>query len=321
MMYRSIFLIFLTFYLLISCSKKEDNKPMDFNDFWEQTINELNTVPFEFEKINKDSIIDGKTISLYRIRSFQDIYFYAWISVPIHEGNFPIKIRFSGFGKGEINKNIFPYLWFLKQKNTINMTVDIRGQGLSTDQIKFKNYLTNGLNNKDDYIYRGAYMDAVRSVDFVSKNSKSDGNIIVMGGSQGGALSVVAAALNKKVTMCISGYPFLTNMPEYNKNKWPMNILIHHSTINNIDYFDLKNTLSYFDILNFSDQIEVPILIKAEENDEITPVSGSLKLFTKIIGQKKMMYVDPCKGHGCVTKSVVANEIEKIFIKNNLSNY
>ena len=308
----------LLFFISVSCNEKKDNKPVDFDHFWNETLIELNGVPLEVEKIGKDSIIENKKLSLYRIRSFKNIYFYSWVSEPVNEGKYPVIIRFSGFGEGVSNIDSIPHVWFLKQKKTINMIVDIRGQGLSTDQISFENYLTNGINSKENYIYRGAYMDAVRAVNFISQNQRSNGNIIVTGGSQGGSLSIAAAALNNKVTMCIAGFPFLNSIPDYDKRKWPMNIMIHHCIRNDIDYDDLKNTLMYFDIINFSDRIKVPILIKTGEIDEIIPQKGTQKLFNSIKGQKKLMYVDPCKGHGCVSNSPVANKIEKTFIDNNL---
>ena len=314
MKFYKILIIFMAF-IIISCNGQE-RKPKDFDNFWEETIRELDTT-INFKEI-KDSIIDDKKWSLYKIKSFNDIYFYTWVSEPLTSGKFPVKIRFSGFGKEEANINNILHPWFLKQKNTINMIVDIRGQGLSTEQIKFKNYLTNGLNDKEDYIYRGAFMDAVRAVDFISQNPKSNGNLIVTGGSQGGTLSIVAAALNPKVTMCIIGFPFLTDIANYDKNLWPMNTFIHYAKRNNIDYVDIKKTLSYFDMLNFADKINFPIFIRTQETDLVTPAEGAVKFFNKIKSNKKNMYIEPCEGHGCSSKSKIANDLERVFIKNEM---
>ena len=310
--------ILLLIILISSCDKKNITKPDNFDDFWKQSLNELNETPLKFEKVLKDSIVEGKKFNLYRIYSFRDIYFYAWISEPLKSGRYPIKIRFSGLSKAN-NKNDIKNSWFLKQNNFINMLVDIRGQGLSTEQINPKEYLTYMIDDKEKYIYRGAFLDAVRAIDFISKNHMSDGNIIVTGGSQGGSLSIVAAALNNKVTMCIVGFPFLTDITNYDKKKWPMNVIMHHIITQKIDYLKLKNNLSYFDMLNFTDKIKVPVFIRSEEFDEITSVSGAIKLFKKINNQKKLLYIEPCRGHGCSTNSKTANELEKIFINTNLN--
>lgn len=297
---------------ILSC-QNVDSKPKDFDSFWKETVNELNT-EIVFEKI-KDSIVGNKSWKLVKIKSYNDVFIYAWASEPIAKGKYPIKIRFSGFGKGSDDRNKISTPWFLKQENTINMTVDIRGQGASVDQVKYEGFLTNGLYKKETYIYRGAYMDAVKSIDFISKNPKSDGNIIVTGGSQGGALAIVATALNLKVTMCVIGFPFLTDMSSYNKKQWPMSIFMHYCRVKKVDYFELKEVLSYYDMLNFADKITVPIFIRTQEIDKTTPKEGCVKFFNQIKSDKKEIYIEPCEGHGCSSKSKRANEMEREFIK------
>ena len=304
---------FTLLFLIASCRKKQELKPDDFNNFWNQTLTELQKIPLEYEKVS-DSIIEGKRLNLYKIRSFQNVYFYAWVSEPMEEGVFPVKIRFSGLGELNFDQHKIVHLWFLKQKGFINMLVDIRGQGLSNEQIMPKEYITHEIKNKENYIYRGAYMDAVRAVDLIAKNKKSNGKIIVTGGSQGGTLSVVAAALNKKVSLCVASFPFLTDIGNYDKKEWPMKIFLHKAKEDRIDYFDFKETLSYFDLLNFADMINVPVFIRTEEIDKITPSEGAFKLYNLIKNQEKIIYTEPCKGHGCSTNSKIANEMEKVFI-------
>lgn len=314
-----LLLIILALILTASCNKEKDIKPQDFNIFWKNTLTELNNKPIEFEKLSKDSIVEGKIISLYKIKSFQDVFFYAWISEPIKDEKFPVKIRFSGLGEMNFKDDKITHLWFLKQEGFINMLVDVRGQGLSTEQINPKEYITEGIKKKEEYIYRGAFMDAVRSVDFISKNKKSNGKIIVTGGSQGGALSIVATALNNKVSLCVINFPFLTDITAYDKAKWPMKIFLHKAKSKQIDYFDLKKLLSYFDMLNFVDKINTPVFLRTEEYDKITPKEGAIKFFNLLKNQRKILYIEPCSGHGCSTNSSIANEMENIFIKGNLA--
>jgi len=306
--------ITLLFYVLIilSCQNK-DTKPKNFNNFWEETVNELGT-EIIFENI-KDSIVQNKKWSLVKIKSFNDVFIYAWVSEPVKKGKFPIKIRFSGLGNGSPNKNKVSVPWFLKQKETINMIVDVRGQGASIDKVKYKGFLTNGLDKKETYIYRGVFMDAVKSVDFIFRNPKSNGNTIVIGGGQGGSLAIVATALNPKVTMCVVGFPFLTDISNYDKQRWPMSIFMHYCKINQVDYFELKKILSYYDMLNFADKINVPIFIRTQELGNITPKEGVVKFFNQVKSGKKEIYIAPCEEHGCSTKSKKINELEKKFIK------
>ncbi|MDG5491109.1 acetylxylan esterase [Psychroserpens sp. SPM9] len=302
--------------VFISCYVPQQ-KPDDFEVFWQDTLEELNASPIASEAV-RDTIVNDKKWTLHKINSFQGIYFYAWVSEPQTDKTYPIKIKFSRLGPGNTNPNVVPHIWFLKESQTINMVVDIRGQGISTEQIEFKGYLTKGLKDKNNYIYRGAFMDAVRSVDFISQHPKSDGNIIVEGENQGGALSIVTTALNPKVTMTTIGFPLLTDMYSYDKEVWPMKIFIHEAKLNEIDLDELHHTLSYFDMLNFADKIETPLFLRTQEADTITPKETSIKFFNAIKSTQKEMYIEDCNGHGCSSNSEKANQLERAFIEANL---
>jgi len=311
----SIVMICLFLVSISSCYKPKQ-KPDDFDEFWQASLGELGQKVIS-EVVN-ESIADNKRVTLRSIKSYGDINFYTWVSEPIEYGQYPIFIRFSGFGRGSLNKNNIPNKWFLNQKDQINILVDIRGQGLSTDQIKFKDYLINGLQDKDKYIYKGAFLDAVKTVDFANSLPNGDGNIIVTGGSQGGALAIVASALNTNATMCIANFPFLTDIFNYDKTKWPMKIWIHETKIKERKLEELHETLSYFDMLNFADKLKVPFFIRTQVTDTITPKEGAVKLFNLVTSNNKNLYIAPCTGHGCSSKSSLANKMEKLFITENL---
>ncbi|MBC2843852.1 acetylxylan esterase [Winogradskyella flava] len=309
-------LILSLFLVSISSCYIPKQKPDNFDEFWQSSIKELGKEVNS--SIIKDSIIGEKRITLRSIESYENTTIYAWVAEPLNSGKYPVFIRFSGFGRGNKSKNSIPDKWFLNQKNQISIKVDIRGQGLSTKQIKFKGYLTNGLENKDKYIYKGAFLDAVKAVDFAKTIPNRDGNIVVTGGSQGGALAVAASALNSNVTMCIANFPFLTDIFNYDKTKWPMKIWIHETKIKERKLEELHETLSYFDALNFADKIDVPVFLRTQEIDTITPKEGAIKLFKTIRSNNKNLYIAPCSGHGCSSKSVLANKMEQVFINENL---
>ncbi|RLD74391.1 MAG: hypothetical protein DRJ07_19700, partial [Bacteroidetes bacterium] len=69
------FFVFLILLISFSCREKEEMKPINFDEFWQKTVENLNNIPLEFEKQKEDTVIGGKKISLYKIRSFDDIYF------------------------------------------------------------------------------------------------------------------------------------------------------------------------------------------------------------------------------------------------------
>ena len=68
-------------------------------------------------------------------------------------------------------------------------------------------------------------------------------------------------------------------------------------------------------MLNFVEKINVPVFIRTEEYDKITPKKGAITFFNLLKNQKKVLYIEPYKGHGCSSTSTVANEMEKTFIQ------
>ena len=72
-------------------------------------------------------------------------------------------------------------------------------------------YLTYGLDNRDNYYMKRVYLACIRCIDFLTALPEWDGkNVIVQGASQGGALALVTAALDKRVTLCAASHPALS---------------------------------------------------------------------------------------------------------------
>ena len=97
-----------------------------------------------------------------------------------------------------------------------------------------------------------------------------------------------------------------------------MNVFMFYCMKEELDYFDLINRLSYFDMLFFAEKIKVPVFIRANENDNIAAIKGIEKLFNRIKSEEKELYVEPCEGHGCSSNSKKANELERLLIKANM---
>ena len=72
-------------------------------------------------------------------------------------------------------------------------------------------YPTFGLDSRERYYYRRVYVGTLRANDFLTSLPQWDGrNLGVTGGSQGGALSIVTAALDRRVTRLAAFYPALS---------------------------------------------------------------------------------------------------------------
>lgn len=304
-----VYSLLLILFSISSCHKPIHTPENEFKVFWDITIEELASFPLISEKI-KSKVFNTKKISLYRINSYNDIHFYIWLSEPISNGIYKSKLRFSSFGINNANWDIFPNDTFMMEENTLNLKIDIRGHGLSTEQIPFENYLSNGNTAKESYVYRGAYMDAVRAVDFIANHPKSNGKILTMGGSQGGLLSIVASALNKKVDVCIANFSFLADVAAYDEKAWAMTEITK-----GISYEEALKLFDYYDAIHFAKLIDIPFFTHCATDDNITPLVGIQRVYDNVNTLEKEMYIVDCQGHGCSSQSSLAIQKEHAFVE------
>ena len=135
--------------------------------------------------------------------------------------------------------------------------------------------LTHNIIDRNTYSYRGFYADAIRAVDFVLTRPEIDPDRIgVHGSSQGGALTVVTAALRSDVITCgAAGAPYLTAFMD-------SAALTHSNPYEEIndylrqypDHRDaVTHTVSYFDCINFAPLIRCPMLVYIGLQDDVCP--------------------------------------------------
>ncbi len=78
-------------------------------------------------------------------------------------------------------------------------TPDPHGTGPS-----FSGFMTRGIDSPDEYYYRRVYTDAVRAIDAVRTFDRVDPDrVVVCGGSQGGGITLAAAALAEGVVAAL----------------------------------------------------------------------------------------------------------------------
>jgi len=120
--------------------------------------------------------------------------------------------------------------------------------------------MTHGHTNKDNFYMKNLYLDAVRTIDVIATLPEVDSERIVSYGlSQGGALSIVAAALSgkvKKAYPCVPSYSCLEQRVELGTGVFDAVKNYLHRYPSETD--TVMKTLSYFDINNMVSLLNVP---------------------------------------------------------------
>ena len=268
-------------------------RQVDFFDFWEQSLAELAEVPPAFQMTPRpDKARPEVQLHEVSMKSFGDVSVRGWLETPNKAGVFPAVLRLPGYGQAMKPVG--------DQENLIVFSFNPRGHGNSQDDVPGtpQDYWVRGLDDRDTYFYRGAYLDCIRAVSFLcSLNNVDQERIAVWGASQGGGFAFATAALDNRVDLCVADIPFLCNWTNYFKltqwdemDKW-LDQKQHRS------WSSALKTMSYFDTMNLCERVTCPTIMSIGLQDQICPPTTSFAAFNRIRGTKNHV-IYPTSGHG-----------------------
>ncbi len=281
--------------------------PKDFVQFWSEQLENSSKIPLKYtkefcRKYSTDKI-DCYLVKLQVNSQNQSIYGYLFY--PKKEGRFPVVLCPPGAGIKTI-KDPLRHKYYA-ENDFIRFEIEIHGLNPEMTDEQFREissafngrengYLTNGLDSKDNYYMKRVYMSCVKSIDFLTSLPEWDRkNVAVQGGSQGGALALVTAGLDKRVTACVANHPALSDMAGYKAGRaggYPH--FFRNST--DIDTPDKINTMAYYDVVNFARQINCPTYITWGYNDDVCPPTTSYIVYN-LMNCRKEALITPINEH------------------------
>lgn len=280
--------------------------PKDFVSFWDNAKTEAGKFPLKYTKeyVSKYSTdkMDCYLIKLQLNNRGQAMYGYLFY--PKKEGKFPVVLCPPGAGiktiKGPMRHKYYA------EEGCIRFEVEIHGLHPEMTEEQFKEistafngrengYLNNSLENRDNYYMKRVYLGMVRCIDFLTSLPEWDGkNVAVQGGSQGGALALVTAGLDKRVTACVANHPALSDMAGYKANRaggYP-----HFFRTPGMDTPEKLSTMAYYDVVNFARQITCPTYITWGYNDNVCPPTTSYIVYNVLTCPKEAL-ITPINEH------------------------
>ncbi|MDR2556544.1 MAG: acetylxylan esterase, partial [Bacteroidales bacterium] len=231
-----------------------------------------------------------RKLYLVKMKSLGGVEIQGYYSAPAQKGKYPAEIHYMGYGATP---------WIPQgYSDRVEFVLSTRNQGLLIDTTVDNLWLTWGLDNQDHYYYRGAFMDLIRAIDFVASRPEVDvKRIVAEGGSQGGAFTLAAAALDNRLKAIAPSVPFLSDYSDYFKIvDWPGNWLIPKQYELGISDEDFYKTLSYFDIKNFASQITCPVLMCVGLQDDVCPPHTNFAGYN-LISAEKQYIIYPDQSH------------------------
>jgi cephalosporin-C deacetylase-like acetyl esterase len=291
--------------------------PADFDAFWAAGREALAKLPVDARLTPKPELSTAKA-DVYHV-SLQNVgaslagssRLYGVLAVPRAEGTFPAVMSPPGAG-------VRPYagLVALAERGYLTLQIGIHGLPVDLPQeaydslrsVALAGYPTFHLDDRDRYYYRRVYLGCLRANDFLVAHPKWDGkHLVVSGGSQGGALSIVTAGLDSRVTALAPYYPALADVTGYLHGRaggWPHMFRDEkdgHRTPAKI------RTASYYDVVNFARRVKAPGLYTWGWNDETCPPTSMHSVYNVVTAPKKLLLAAET-GHSTVPEETALVE-------------
>ncbi len=266
-------------------------EPADFDAFWTKAIEEARKFSLDPKITLMPERCTGD-VNVYHI-SFQNDGFasriYGILAIPKKPGKYPAILKVPGAG-------IRPYAGDarLASLGFITLEIGIHGIPVILDPQVYLDlnggalagYNTIRMNDKNTHYYKRVYVGCVRAVDFIYTLPEFNGtDVAVTGGSQGGALTIVTAGLDKRIKCAAALYPALCDHTGYlNKRAggWP------HYFKNAEPKPGEVETLQYFDVVNFARRITVPGFYTWGYNDLTCPPTSMYSAYNVITAPKEL---------------------------------
>jgi cephalosporin-C deacetylase len=273
-------------------------QPKDFEQFWVKTLNDLGNIPPNYA-LTKSETLSNDSTDVYSVemRSLGNVRIQGWYMVAKGGLNLPVVIYFQGY-----STNNYPTDgYYAYSKSYAQFFLNIRGHGDSKKDVDpgFDAFLTTGLADKTTYIFRGAYMDGKRAMDFLCSRPEIDKQRIgLWGGSMGSALALVTASFDRRAKFCIIDLPFMSDFRNYFKlTSWPTKFFDEFSEQKNIPMTTIYETLDYFDIKNFASRIQCPVIMGVGMLDKTCPPAINFAAFNNLNVREKSYFLFPKSGH------------------------
>ena len=274
--------------------------PPDLATFWADTMEQTRSFALDvlFEPVETGlRLVETFDVTF---RGFGGAPIRAWLLLPAGwSGPLPAVVQFVGYGggRGTPHEHLF---W--ASAGYAHFVMDTRGQGSlwsagdtpdtgTTGSPHADGVLTDGIERPETYYYRRLIADAVRAVQAVRAHPRVDADrVAVAGVSQGGGLSLAAAALVPDLAAVMADVPFMSDYPRAIRISTtdPYLQVARYLQVHRARVAQIERTLAYFDVAVLGRLATAPALFSVALMDEVCPPSTVYAAFNHYGGPKEI---------------------------------
>jgi cephalosporin-C deacetylase-like acetyl esterase len=289
--------------------------PDDFDQYWEQQLNELRSSPVEVQLTPVDLPAKKSDLLLFDLQAttHSGIQISGYLSYPkgASVGSLPAILTLHGAG---VRSSRDPTGWAAEGA----IALDINAHGLPNGQPdefyrslangELKNYSRKAWKTREAVYFREMFLRVVAALDILTGRPEWDGHtLITRGSSQGGAQSLAAAALDSRVTLSVAGISAmcdLSGMTVGRATGWPRSVSVDSKGQPNAEELE---AMRYYDMVNFASRIKGKVAMTVGFIDTTCPPTTVYTAYNNLKTAKAIFHDLP-SGH---TNSREAN----VFMK------
>ena len=288
--------------------RPQTNEPADFDAFWAETLADARRHPLDAQFTPADGGLALMDVFDVTYSGYGGQRIRGWFLRPKGvTGLLPCVVEYIGYGGGRG----YPHDWVLwPGAGFAVLVMDTRGQGTSWrkgdtpdipdgDNPHAPGFMTQGILNPRHYYYRRVFTDAVRAVEAARSRPDVDSQRIALtGGSQGGGITIAAAALDGKVAFALPDVPFLCHFQRAVglTSAFPYQEIVAYLHTHRDAEDQVFNTLAYFDGIHFARRFKAESLWSTALMDEICPPSTVFAAYNAA-PESKAIHIYRFNGH------------------------
>ena len=291
--------------------------PSDFRKFWDDGIKRWKNAKVTLTA-DPGVKLDGYNVSRIKV-DFPDGSgaVDGFLAIPVDGGKYPVIVNVPGAGPGAV----VPIVAFNPKIKAIRLIMNVHNFPTApnykeqqnrykkyNDAMPAKIYSLNNADNREEYIFRKAWLSVNRALEYATSLKEFNGkDVLSIGSSQGGGTALAVAALNPKVSCVVATVPALCDHGGWRVNRqsgWPA---LHKQTAGKAD-----KVSPYFDAANFASFIKVPVFMSVGYVDRVCFPTSCYSAFNNLKGEKVMF---PMYRHGHQNPAASIEAVRKFIDK------
>lgn len=293
-------------------------RPANFDAFWQAALKKLDAIPAEPEWVHAFTLrgeeIDAynlasaclpenydpegnqfEVVEVYRMRvaSYAGKIVEGWYAKPEGLGPFPTVLVLPGAGN---NPRPAP----VEHARHGYAALDIQVHGFPVDAKEYPNPPADGTDGPESLNHFGLYLNALQAARALRRLPGADPEkIAVLGGSQGGRLTFVVAALDPAVKAAVAAITHYAYLPwlhwteRMNANGFSG---AEGFSCDALELHEPERADSYLDVINFAPLVRASVLMNSGLIDAVSPATGVFAAYRLLPGRKEIIPL-PNTGH------------------------